>query len=64
MDLPDLPQVPMLWTWIESMHFVLKMGIFQPAMLVYLEGLLNWAVLSGEQMSKRWPFSLLNNEQG
>ncbi len=23
----------------------------------------NWAVLSDEQMSKRWPFSLLNNEQ-
>ena len=22
-----------------------------------------WAVLSDEQMSKRWPFSLLNNEQ-
>ena len=24
---------------------------------------LNWAVLSGEQMSKGWPFSLLNDEQ-
>ena len=23
----------------------------------------DWAVLSDEQMSKRWPFSLLNNEQ-
>ena len=25
--------------------------------------LFTWAVLSDEQMSKRWPFSLLNNEQ-
>ncbi len=24
---------------------------------------LNWLVLSDEQMSKRWPFSLLNDEQ-
>ena len=23
----------------------------------------NWLVLSNEQMSKRWPFSLLNDEQ-
>ena len=23
----------------------------------------NWLVLSDEQMSKRWPFSLLNDEQ-
>ena len=36
---------------------------FFPMSQAISEPLANWLVLSDEQMSKRWPFSLLNDEQ-
>ncbi len=32
-------------------------------MLIYPTNIYNWAVLSDEQMRKKWQFSLLNDEQ-
>ena len=43
--------------WLEDYILLfLGCGLFSGAMLI-------WAVLSDEQMRKRWPFSLLNDEQ-
>ena len=65
--LPALPvHIPYLWSKVDS---VLRLSLFSVRPFASkccaerLKKKLIWAVLSDEQMSKGWPFSLLNDEQ-
>ena len=48
----------MRWEWNESIETDSNVRVFWK-----VQDMKTWLVLSDEQMSKRWPFSLLNNEQ-
>ena len=49
--------------WYIHLHLVSKSTIHVGVCISYMDTMGYWAVLSDEQMSKGWPFSLLNDEQ-